>query len=289
MRLILSLYPFGDDSVADKNKLLLLIDTQDERIKYIDLNIETLNDIICLKGMCHSGQYLMISAKTNTKTDRLIIIDVVSGKISSSLMIKSKDVHDMFSVYRGRVYGVSTGTDSINNLVISPATNNLIKDTFHYKFDGFDSGDLHLNSLCNWNRRWYVSYFGNGWKDNNFENGAIVELTKNNRKVYSNVNQPNSIFFNRNDELCFCESGNGLFHFGRSIVHVGGYPRGVIEDEIKNGYWIAVSSLRTSPDNITRLYFINYDGAIEQRIDLSKYAREIYSIVEAKGCLDMLL
>jgi hypothetical protein len=34
---------------------------------------------------------------------------------------------------------------------------------------------------------------------------------------------------------------------------------------------------------------MNYDGIIEQEIDLSDYSREIYSIVEAKGCLDMLL
>ena len=289
MRLILSLCPSNTGQAIDKNKLLLIIDTQDERIKYIDLEIADTKDIVCLKGLCHSGQYLMISAKTNSSTDRLIIIDVVSGKMSTSLMINSKDIHDMFSVYRGRIYGVSTGTDSINNLVISPATNNLIKDTFHYKFDGTGSNDLHVNSLCNWNRRWYVSFFGHGWKNGNFENGAIVELTKNNRKVYSNVNQPNSLFFNRNDELCFCESGEGLFHYGRSIVYIGGYPRGVIEDEVKNGYWIASSTLRSSHNNKTHLYFMNYDGIIEQEIDLSDYSREIYSIVEAKGCLDMLL
>jgi hypothetical protein len=289
MKLILSLFPFNSGEVVSKDKLLLIVDTQDERIKYIDLDIADTKDIICLKGLCYSGQYLMISARTNSSADRLIVIDIVSGKMSSSLMLKSKDIHDMFSVYRGRVYGVSTGTDSINNLVISPATNNLIKDTFHYKFDGTKSDDLHVNSLCNWTRRWYVSFFGHGWKDGDFENGAIIELTRNNRKVYSNINQPNTLFFNRNDELCFCESGKGLFHYGRSIVYVGGYPRGVIEDEIKNGYWIASSTLRNTLVNDTCLYFVNYDGVIEQKINLSDYSREVYSIVEAKGCLNMLL
>jgi len=284
MKLVLSLYPtYG--CVADKNKLLLIVDTQKERIEFIDLNIADTNDIMCLKGMCYSGQYLMMGAKTNTNTDRLVVIDVVTGKMSSSLLIKSKDIHTMISVYRGRVYCASTGTNSINSLVLSPSTNNLIKDTFHYKFES----DLHINSICNWNRRWYVSYFGEGWRDNNFENGAIVELTKNNRKVYSNIKQPNSVFFNRNDEMCFCESIRGLFHFGRSIAHVGGYVRGVIEDQVRNGYWIASSALRDVLAKETVLYFLNYDGIIEQKIDLHTYTHEVYDIVEAKGCLDMLL
>ena len=58
--------------------------------------------------------------------------------------------------------------------------------------------------------------------------------------------------------MCFCESGKGLFHFGRKIVKVGGYPRGVIEDYYDNGYWVALSAERKDIPTIpARLIFID--------------------------------
>jgi hypothetical protein len=175
---------------------------------------------------------------------------------------------------------VSAGTNAMNQVVISPSTTNIIRDVNHYSFDG----DLHFNCFVNWKNRWYASFYGKGWRDGYFENGAIIELSSNNRKIYSNINQPNSLFFNRNDELCFVESGRSLFHFGRNIVYVGsGYPRGVIEDKYENGYWIACSGHSES-----KLKFFNYGGQFVGDILLpSNY--KFYSIVETEGYLSKLL
>jgi hypothetical protein len=160
----------------------------------------------------------------------------------------------------------------------------VIRDVNHYSFN--EPGNAsHYNSIINWNRRWFVSCFGKGWRNNNFSNGLILELSKNNRPVYSNLNQPNSLFFNRNDEMCFCESGKGLFHLGRKIIWTGrGYPRGVIEDHYENGYWIAC----TGEDTISRLKFFDHEGMYFDSLDLP-YGYDIYNIIEAEGYLSKLL
>lgn len=273
MRLILSCLQ-NVNSVVDKDRLLLTVNTETKEIKWLPLNCANPKDMVGTKGMAYSGDFLVVSIITNSKKDKLLVINVVEERYVLTNCIKSDDIHSINSVFRGRFYVCSTGTNAMNQVVLSPATNNIIRDIKHYLFNS----DIHFNSLLNWNRRWYASFYGEGWKEENFENGAIIELSSNNRKIYSNVNQPNSLFFNRNDELCFCESGRGLFHFGQNIVFLGGYPRGVIEDRENNGYWINVSD---------RLYFLNYDGIVEDEIPFdSKY--NIYNIVKAEGFLTKL-
>jgi hypothetical protein len=288
MRLILSCL-HNVNSVTDKDHLLLIINTETKEIEFIPLNVSETNDIIGSKGMCMSGDYLMVSLKTNGKSDKFLIIDVATKRNQLTKCIKSKDVHAMVSVFRGRVYCISTGTDAMNNIVLSPSTNNIMRDVKHYSLDGGGSDIYHATSLINWNRKWYISSFGKGWKNNDFSNGSIIELSKNNRIVYSNIIQPNSLFFNRNDEMCFCESGTGLFHCGRNIIHVGGYPRGVIEDPYEKGYWIALSAERKDiPTVPARLIFINHQGLMDNEI-IIPHTYDIYSIVEAEGYLSKLL
>lgn len=278
-----------DHSVINKDNLLLLVDTETKKIKWIPLNIAETKDIVAAKALCTSGDYLIVSLKTINKFDKLLIIDVVTEKNTLTNCTKSKDIHGMVSVFRGRIYCISTGTDSMNNIVLSPSTNNILRDVNHYAYDGVRTENIyHFTSIINWNRRWYVSCFGKNWREGS-NNGAIIELSKNNRIVYSNINQPNSLFFNRNDELCFCESGKGLFHCGRNIFYVGGYPRGVIEDHYENGYWIAISAERKDiPITPARLIFINYKGKIENEIVIP-HAYDLYNIIEAEGYLSKLL
>jgi hypothetical protein len=177
----------------------------------------------------------------------------------------------------------------MNNIVLSPSTNNIMRDVKHYSLDGGGNDKYHATSLINWNRRWYVSYFGLGWKDEDYSNGAVIELSKNNRIIYSNINQPNSLFFNRNDEMCFCESGKGLFHCGRNIFYVGrGYPRGVIEDRYNNGYWIVTTGEKDPHETTGRLKFFTYEGDYIDDVPLP-YGYQIHFIVKAEGYLSKLL
>jgi len=283
MRLILSCI-HDVKSVTNKDHLLLLLNTETEKINWLPVEISDFKDIVGTKGIAYSGDFLVVSVITNSKKDKILIINVVDQQCKIANCIRSSDIHSINSVFRGRFYVSSTGTNSMNQVVLSPATNNIIRDVHHYKFDQ----DIHFNSLINWDRRWYASFFGEGWRDGNFENGAIIELSSNNRKIYSNINQPNSLFFNRNDELCFCESGKGLFHFGQNIVYLGGYPRGVIEDRENNGYWIALSAERENvPLMSARLVFLNYDGLVDNEIVISN-TYDIYNIVEAEGFITKL-
>lgn len=287
MRLILSCI-HDVNSVTDKDHLLLILNTETSEIDWVKLNIPDRDDIIGSKALCVSGNYLIVSLKTKDKFDKLIVIDVVNKKNTLTTCLKSKDIHSMVSVFRGRVYCISTGTDSMTNLVLSPSSNNVIRDVNHYTFDEGGSDVFHFNSLINWNRRWYVSCFGKNWKDD-ITNGAIIELSKNNRIVYSNINQPNSLFFNRNDEICFCESGKELFHFGKNIINLGGYTRGAIEDRENCGYWVAVSSDRKDiPLLPSRLLLVKYNGLVDKEIIIDK-TYDIYNMVKAEGYLSKLL
>lgn len=287
MRLILSCVP-DVYSTTNKEHLLLMVNTDTKEVDWITPNIPNTDDIFGSKSLCMSGDYLMMSLNTNSKCDKLLVIDVVTKRNVLTNCTKSKDIHGMVSVFRGRVYSISTRTDIMSNIVISPATNNIIRDVNHYAFDGGGNDTYHISSIINWDRRWYVTYFGRGWRDG-FENGAIIELSKNNRIIYSNINQPNSLFFNRNDEMCFCESGKGLFHCGRNIIYIGGYPRGVIEDLYENGYWIALSAERKDiPSVPARLVFISNEGEVEDEICIP-HAHDIYNMVEAEGYLSKLL
>lgn len=287
MRLILSC--INDvNSVTNRDHLVLLVNTETGEIEWMPLNISEFSGIVGSKALCMSGDYLMVSLKTEGKVDRMLVVDVVTEKNRVTACLKSKDIHGMVSVFRGRVYGISTGTDIMNSLSLSPSTNNVIRDVNHYSFDGGGNDTYHINSIVSWNRRWYVSCFGKNWREDS-TNGTIIELSKNNRIVYSNIDQPNSLFFNRNDEMCFCESNKGLFHFGRKIVKVGGYPRGVIEDHYDNGYWVGLSSERKDiPAVPARLIFIDNEGIAADEIVIP-HTHDIYDMVEAQGYLSKLL
>jgi hypothetical protein len=281
MQLLLSCVNEKND-ITVKDKLIITVNTETKKVDWLNVNISESKDLIGTKAIAYSGDYLVVSVITKSGKDKLLIIDVVTDKHNISNCTKSKEIYSISSVFRGRFYVCSSGTNAMNQISLSPSTTNIIRDVNHYSF----GKDIHFNSLINWNRRWYASFYGEGWKQGNFDNGAIVELSSNNRKIYSNINQPNSLFFNRNNELCFCESGRSLFHFGRKIIWTGrGYPRGVIEDKNENGYWIACSSVNKT---ISRLRFFNYDGDCLNSINLP-YGYRIYDIVEAQGNLSKLL
>jgi len=281
MRLLLSCVNKEKD-ITVKDKLIITLNTKTEIVDWLNINISESGDLVGTKGLAYSGDYLVISVVTKSSKDKLIIIDIVNNKCTISNCTKSKEIYSINSVFRGRFYVCSAGTNSMNQISISPATNNVIRDVNHYSFNK----NIHFNSLINWDRRWYASFYGEGWEQGIFDNGAIIELSSNNRKIYSNIYKPNSLFFNRNNELCFCESDKGLFHFGRKIIWTGRqYPRGVIEDKKENGYWIACSG---KDKTISKLKFFNYDGEYLNSINLP-HGYHIYSIVESEGCLSKLL
>jgi hypothetical protein len=281
MQLLLSCVNEKND-ITVKDKLIITVNTETKKVDWLNVNISESKDLIGTKAIAYSGDYLVVSVITKSGKDKLLIIDVVTDKHNISNCTKSKEIYSISSVFRGRFYVCSSGTNAMNQISLSPSTTNIIRDVNHYSF----GKDIHFNSLINWNRRWYASFYGEGWKQGNFDNGAIVELSSNNRKIYSNINQPNSLFFNRNNELCFCESGRSLFHFGRKIIWTGrGYLRGVIEDKNENGYWIACARANKT---ISRLKFFNYDGDYLNSINLP-YGYRIYDIVEAQGNLSKLL
>jgi hypothetical protein len=105
---------------------------------------------------------------------------------------------------------------------------------------------------------------------------VVMELSTQ-RAIYSSVNKPNSIFFNANHRLCFCEAGAGYIHLGDIISYVGGYPQGIVEDINEGGYWVAVHLL---PETV--LVFVQYDGKTTDKIIPLEDLR-VFKIIEAKG------
>ena len=117
---------------------------------------------------------------------------------------------------------------------------------------------------------------------NNGDTGGIVELNDN-RYVYSAINKPNDLLFNKDNRLCFLESDENLLHCGDSIYYIHGgikcHLKGLIEDLDLGGYWIGQNYNYADRSD---LVFVNYNGEILKRVPVKG---KINQILEARGNL----
>lgn len=278
MRLLLSLF---DDPIALstektlRKSSLLLVDTSLGSVRFIITPVLE-SPHAGITGLDYSGDWLcanLFNVDGDSVVSYLYLTHLITGRTALHELRFAHYAHDLVSVYPGQIYTNCVATDSMVGVSFSPSTGQIIREDIHFTLPEGGYGRFGFNSLCNYQNKWYASLLMDTYDK---FNGSVIELS-NQRAVYSNANKPNSVFFNRNHRLCFCEAGEGTVHLGDVISYVSGYPQGIVEDCNEGGYWVAVHLL---PE--TALVFVQYNGKITDKIiPLSNY--KIFKILEAKG------
>ena len=200
--------------------------------------------------------------QTKSKKDYFIFFNVYTQQVSIKKCKYASSIGSIISIYPGKLYMDSQGTNSIISVDFDPVNLSYFEDSIHYVLDKKDN--FLIKSLCNYKNIWFVA---------SIAKNKIIDLT-NDRTVYSDIDSPCSLFFNNNHRLCFIDRKRNLFHCGDDIFKVIENPTAAIEDIIKGGYWIVCG---------TNLCFINYEGEIQDCQDLSMFGKEFNNIVEARG------
>jgi hypothetical protein len=278
MRLLLSLF---DDPVSLTNEKstrsssLLLIDTSSSKKRFITTPVLE-SPHAGITGLDYSGDWLcanLFNVDGDSIYSYLYLTHMGHGKTALHELKFVHYAHDLVSVYPGQVYINCISSDTMVGALFSPATGHLIREDIHFTLPGGGYGGFGFSSMCNYRSKWYASLMLDG---NEKPNGVVMEMSTQ-RAIYSNVKNPNSVFFNSNHRLCFCEAGAGAVHLGDVISHVGGYPQGIVEDVNEGGYWIAVHLL---PE--TALVFVQYNGKVTDKI-ISLDNLRVFRIIEVKG------
>lgn len=257
MLLLFTLIP---KSTLSKNKLLLRYNTETDKGELIgSLNLTT---GIQTSGIAYSGANLCIGVQNDVLKDSLVVLDIHDDRSASFILKQSKDICDIISIYPGKLYAGSKGTNSIISIDFDPITYNKCEDDVHYVLN--KDINYEIRSVYNYKTMWFVA--------SKFLK-RIFDLS-NNRVVFSDIDDPRCIFFNSNHRLCFIERGKRLFHCGDDIFLVGDNPTTAIEDINKGGYWIVCG---------TELHFVDYEGYLSELRDLSKWGKQFNNIIEAKG------
>jgi hypothetical protein len=276
MRLLLSLFddPLVLENGTDRKSSLLLVDTSTRKKRFI--NTPVLESKHCgATGMDYSGDWLclnMLNVEAGAVYSHLYLTHLNTGKTSLFSMTRIQHGMDIVSVYPGQIYINCLGTDSMVGLLFAPTTGRVIREDPHFTLPNSGYGCFKFYSMCNYKNKWY----GAIWEDGRGTyNGSVLELS-NQRAIFSNCNKPNSIFFNSNHRLCFCEGGSGFVHLGDMTAYISGLPQGIIEDRDSGGYWVA-----TQLNPGSKLVFIGYDGDVIDHMDLGDL--RVYRIIEARG------
>lgn len=269
MKLLLTL------SSDQENKFLLFVNTETEELKLIDFVFEENFDHT--SGIVYSGDYLIISIKFYDEPDKIFIQNILTKEYKIFNCKYTKGINSFTSIFPGKLYTVSSETNSLNYIYFDISNLNFIDDGIYYQ-PNTDMGK-YFNSICYYDRKWFVSITK--------KYGSIIEMS-NDRIVYANINYPTSMYFNSNQRLCFLESGKGLFHCDDDIFFINkGNINGIIEDPYNCGYWITSSANRK--ESKSNLNFIDKKGNLLRQIDLSDFGNIFYNIVEAKGFFSKLI
>lgn len=277
MQLLLSLIPQNNREIVLKNKLLVKVDTFKKTVTHVPLDIPDNFDINSVSAMVYSGNVLVLAVNAINMiipTTQLVFINIINGKTNIQICPLSVNITSLISVMPGQLYASGAGNNAMISITFDPVSLKLYSDDIHYQLC---DTNVYFSSLCSFKNRWYGSIHGASI-ESGFSNGEVIELS-NQKSIFSNLSQPNNVFFNSDYRICFCESLKGKFHFGNKYVFLNGCCRGVIEDRNKGGYWIGVSDSGIC----NCLVFVEYSGKISDSIKLEPYGCGCYNIIEAHG------
>jgi GT2 family glycosyltransferase len=208
------------------------------------------------------------------------------------------DVHSIW-LLDGRLFVVSTGTDEVMELEIRGPQ--ILSETVFWRPD--PSGprvDIHhLNGLCESRGRLLVSGFGPKASQlwNSAQDGFILDILDG-TVIASSVYHPHSIAA-LNDTIAYCESSKMSVRVVGDNRHqiLPGYTRGLCQNGEKLYVGTSIGrkvskSARVinnpcdpgAPEGQCSISRLSVDGfEVEQTVDLSAYAREIYDLIPIEG------
>jgi len=224
---------------------LVVIDTITMKLK----TIFKFTSKISFRGITKYKNLIIVARydSFNNSSD-LIFIDTLRNKRTIKKCINTKDIRDIVCVSKNKVYTVSRDTDTINCITFDPNTFDILSDIPHFEFPK----DSFLNSLINYKTRWYGS-----------KRSEVIEIT-NNRQIYSVLILPDSMLFDSQGDLCFCEFNR--FHYGNKVIQTEGFYKGLVEDVARKGYWIG-----NAPNmGGCSLQFIHKEKGIQESIEVAK-------------------
>jgi hypothetical protein len=255
MKLLLSRY------ASHKSKLLFtLVDTDTKKTNNLDISYDR---IVGAYGMVYSGDHFCAVLTNESGNTFILAVHMGTGKKTLLRLNITKFGKDIVSVFPGQFYLASEGTDSLNNISVSPVSFRLIRESVHFNLAKTMEGKLGFNSLSNHKNRWYAT-----------THNAVLELS-NYRVIYSDVNDPKSLFFNSYSRLCFIEGESGVLHLGNEVVYMGYSVYSIIEDVSRRGYWVAAGN------GLLKLIFVDYAGNISNNtISIGLYP--VFGMVESR-------
>ena len=225
----------------------------------------------------------------------LITLDITDlSLISYYVFQQASDVHSILA--EGDTLNVaSTGTDEVIRLRMRGPE--VVSESVLWRLDSNDSRpDLnHLNAIYNWRGELLVSGFGRKTSElwSSADNGFIININSG-QKITEGIYHPHSMN-EVNDTLAFCESSKGAVRFigeDRNLI-LPGYTRGLCVD--KDSLFVGTSMGRQVSKSTGIINNVADPGVatgkcsvscfstatltLENSIDLTDYANEIYDIV----------
>lgn len=259
MKLLLSRY-------ASRNgqALFTFVDTDTKKINDLRISYE---HIIGAYGMVYSGDHFCSVLVDDSDNTFILAVHMGTGEKTLLRLSITKSGRDIVSVFPGQYYMASEGTDSLNNVSVSPVAFRLIRESVHYNLAKSMDGRIGFNSVRNHKNRWYAAV-----------SNAVLELS-NYRVIYSDVSYPTSLLFNSYSRICFAEKEDGVLHLGSEIVYIGHKVFAIIEDVSRRGYWVAIT------DGLPKLIFVDYSGEVsDDSIPIG--GSSVFKIIESRDWVD---
>jgi GT2 family glycosyltransferase len=286
--------------------LLGLFDSAASEFRVLDLPCE-LARCSGITGLAASDRFVYAVAQASDRqvtgafsgTSVLLIFDRKDLTLRSRYAFRSAvDVHSLW-VRGDYLYAVSTGTDEILELRIRDGAVTSEVSFWRPDPDGPYQDIHHLNALYDWKGDLLVSGFGKkadkSW--NSARDGFVINVTRR-ETLARGIDQPHSLV-GVDGDLAYCESRRlkvGVIG-NCKVQHLPGYTRGLCL--VGRKLFIATSMGRKQSRSTGALNNPAGEGVIggqctisrlaadtfevEQTIDLSAHAHEIYDLIAVEG------
>lgn len=252
-------------TMKSKKNLLLMVDTETEKIKPIEVPIKNKHNVLESSGIAYSGEWLAVGLVSRNGASNILISNLYSKETMVFECVTVKNVRTIVSVYPGRLYcNTDNGMSGIN---FDPINLSSFEDNMHFVLEDYSD----VSSICTYKNKWFVALPNKK---------RIYDLT-NDRILFSGMENPSSIVFNSNDRMCFLDSDSkyGRIVCGDDVFYVSGIPSGLVEDLNSGGYWTVVN-VASAKNYLT---FVDYSGTTRRKIDISGYGTKFNDIMEVRG------
>lgn len=281
---------FCNSSANDKS--LLYYHAESDQAGWCDLNCK--EDIVGVSGIVRYREgYFALRQGSGGRTT-LMYINAFYEAVKHVPLSLVNDGHSII-VLGNELYIASSGNDSVGKITFDDKLN--VREVIEARLSSLDKGDtLHLNSVCSYQGKIYVSAFGNkgdkSWKE--CKSGVVLSLADR-QVIAESIAHPHSLQV-FDDCIYWLESKTGvLWEYSkelglRNISRVNGYARGLVVSA--RGFVVGISAARSvskstgtmntdyvaGVNDRSYLVFLDKAGVEYFRKDMTDYGTEIFDI-----------